>query len=183
MTRRMPSLVETLIESPDWEGSDLPALAERAAQATLGHLGLTPEAYCVSLLGCDDSRIAALNADFRGKPAPTNVLSWPSEDRAAEFSGEEPELPEGDPEDPLELGDIAIAHGVCAREAEAAGKPLSDHVSHLLVHGILHLLGYDHVDDADAALMESREVAILALMGVPDPYADDAYADGAEPSP
>ena len=171
MTRRMPPLVETLIESPDWATCDLQGLAERAGRATLASLGLDPDGFAISLMGCDDARIAGLNAAFRDKPTPTNVLSWPSEDRAPDFVGDMPDLPEGDAEDPLELGDIAIAHDVCAREAAAAALPFEDHVTHLLVHGVLHLLGFDHVEDEDAALMESREVAILAGLGVPDPYA------------
>ncbi|MCA8878509.1 MAG: rRNA maturation RNase YbeY [Rhodobacteraceae bacterium] len=170
----MEPLVETLIESPEWAECDLSGLAERAARATLAALGLDPSGFAISLLGCDDSRIAELNAEFRGKPVPTNVLSWPSEDRAAAAAGQEPDLPDADLADPVELGDVAIAHGVCAREAAAAGRRFDDHVAHLLVHGVLHLLGYDHVEDADATLMEGREVAILATMGVPDPYADGA---------
>ena len=174
----MRHLVETLIDSPDWEDCDLPLLAEAAGRASLSSLGLDPEGYAISLLGCDDDRIAGLNAEFRGKPAPTNVLSWPSEDRAPDFVGDIPEPPEGDPADPLELGDIAIAWGVCAREAAAAGRRFDHHVSHLLVHGVLHLLGYDHVEDEDAALMERREVEILAALGVPDPYAEGNPDDG-----
>ncbi|MBL9058760.1 MAG: rRNA maturation RNase YbeY [Mangrovicoccus sp.] len=181
----MRHLVETLIDSPDWEDCDLPLLAEAAGRASLSSLGLDPAGFAISLLGCDDDRIAGLNAEFRGKPAPTNVLSWPSEERAPEFVGDTPDLPEGDPADPLELGDIAIAWGVCAREAAAAGRRFDHHVSHLLVHGVLHLLGYDHVEDEDAALMERREVEILAVLGVPDPYADGNTEEGAggDPSP
>jgi probable rRNA maturation factor len=118
-----------------------------------------------------EADVAALNADFRGKPQPTNVLSWPTEDRAADAPGAMPDLPEaGDADDPEELGDIAIAWETCAREAADQGKPMGDHVTHLVVHGILHLLGFDHIDDADAALMEGIETRILASMGVPDPY-------------
>ena len=95
-----------------------------------------------------------------------------------EYVGEAPDLPEGDPDDPLELGDIAIAHGVCTCEAAAAGRPFDWHVTHLLVHGVLHLLGYDHVEDEDAALMERIEVEILAALGVPDPYAEGNPDDG-----
>ncbi|WP_374395524.1 rRNA maturation RNase YbeY, partial [Tabrizicola sp.] len=102
---------------------------------------------------------------------PTNVLSWPSEERAAEVVGEAPDLPEpGEADDPESLGDIAIAWETCAREAEAQGKPMADHVTHLLVHGVLHLLGYDHIEEEDAALMEGLEVRILASLGVSDPY-------------
>ena len=164
-------LVETVIEDVRWEAFGLEGLAERAARAVLAGLDLPAEGFSISLMGCDDVRIAALNADFRGKPQPTNVLSWPSEERAAEFAGEAPDLPEpGEADDPESLGDIAIAWETCAREAEEQGKPMADHVTHLLVHGVLHLLGYDHIEDEDAALMEGLEVRILASLGVSDPY-------------
>ncbi|WP_374437016.1 rRNA maturation RNase YbeY [Tabrizicola sp.] len=164
-------LVETVIEDARWEAFGLAALAERAGRAALAAVGLPVEGFQVSLMGCDDARIAVLNADFRGKPQPTNVLSWPSEERGAEFVGEVPEAPEpGEAEDPESLGDIAIAYETCAREAEDQGKPMVDHVTHLIVHGVLHLLGYDHVEEEDAAVMEAIEVRILASLGVSDPY-------------
>lgn len=170
----MPPLVDTLIEDPAWDAVGLAALAEGAATATLRHLGLDPAGHEISLMGCDDARIAALNAEFRGKPTPTNVLSWPSEDRAPDSPGVAPALPEAGQGKATELGDIALAYGVCATEANVAGIPLHAHVSHLIVHGVLHLLGYDHIDDADADLMEALESAILGDMGVPDPYRDGA---------
>jgi probable rRNA maturation factor len=164
-------MVETVIEDPRWQTFGLAALAERAATAALTGVGVAAEGFSVSIMGCDDVRIAALNADFRGKPQPTNVLSWPSEERGAEFVGEAPEPPQpGGADDPDSLGDIAIAWETCAREAEDQGKSMVDHVTHLLVHGTLHLLGYDHVEDEDAALMEALEVRILATLGVSDPY-------------
>ena len=164
-------LVETVIEDARWEGFDLAALGERAGRAVLEGLGLPATGFSISLMGCDDARIAVLNADFRGKPQPTNVLSWPSDERGAEFVGEAPEPPEpGAAEEPESLGDIAIAWETCAREAEAQDKPMADHVTHLIVHGVLHLLGYDHIEDEDAALMEGLEVRILASLGVSDPY-------------
>ena len=164
-------LVETVIEDARWKAFGLDPMAQGAAGAVLAALGLPKAGFQISLLGCDDARIATLNADFRGKPTPTNVLSWPSEDRAAEFVGEAPEPPEpGTADDPETLGDIAIAWETCAGEAEAQGKPMADHVMHLIVHGTLHLLGYDHVEDEDAGLMERLEVQILASLGVSDPY-------------
>ncbi len=164
-------LVEIVIEDARWEGFGLAPLAEAAARAALAGLGLAADGFQISLLACDDARIAVLNADFRGKPTPTNVLSWPSEERAAEFVGEEPERPEaGTAEEPEELGDIAIAWETCAREAAEQGKSMEAHVAHLVVHAVLHLLGYDHIEDEDAALMEGHEVRILASMGLPDPY-------------
>ena len=167
----MNTLVETVIEDARWQAFGLDQAAERAARAVLAGLGLPEAGFQISVLGCDDARIAVLNADFRGKPQPTNVLSWPSDERAAEVIGAEPERPEpGTPDDPESLGDIAIAWETCAREADEQGKPMADHVLHLMVHGVLHLLGYDHVEDEDATLMEAHEVRILAQLGVSDPY-------------
>ncbi len=106
----MEQLVDTVIEEPRWETAGLDALAERAAQAVLAELGLGTDGFLICVMGCDDDRIAVLNTDFRGKPAPTNVLSWPSGDRAPDAPGLAPDLPEpGDSDDPEELGDIAIA--------------------------------------------------------------------------
>jgi probable rRNA maturation factor len=164
-------LVDTVIEDARWEAFGLGPLAERAVRAALAGLGLPVAGLQISLLGCDDARIAVLNADFRGKPQPTNVLSWPSEERGGEVLGDAPKPPEPGPaDDPESLGDIAIAWETCAREAEEQGKPVTDHVTHLIVHGVLHLLGYDHTGDEEAALMEGQEVRILASLGVSDPY-------------
>jgi probable rRNA maturation factor len=171
MTAPMEMLVDTVIEEPRWETAGLDALADRAARAVLAELGLAPDGFLICVMGCDDDRIAALNADFRGKPVPTNVLSWPSEDRAPDAPGDVPEQPEpGDSDDPAELGDIAIAWGVCQAEAAAQGKPFADHVTHLIAHGVLHLLGYDHMTEEDAALMEGIEVRALARLGIANPY-------------
>lgn len=166
--------IDVLIEDDGWRALDIETLAMRAAQETLARLGLDPDRFGVSLLACDDLRIAALNADFRGKPVPTNVLSWPAEDRAPPHPGTAPDRPDPapDPQGTEELGDIAIALQTCLAEAAAAQKSPGDHVTHLLVHGVLHLLGYDHICDADAALMEGLEVEILATLGVADPYSD-----------
>lgn len=162
--------VELTIEDPAWKTLDLQALADRAAAATLAHLGLDPARCDIALLACDDARIAALNADFRDKPTPTNVLSWPAEDLAPDIPGARPDLPEPDFTGEIALGDIAIAYGTCAREAEEQGKSLADHTTHLIVHGVLHLLGYDHIRDLDATLMEGLEVEILGRLGLDDPY-------------
>lgn len=160
--------IDILFEDDRWETVELAGLAERAAEVTLAHLGLDPEAWEIAILACDDARIATLNEEFRDKPTPTNVLSWPSEERAPEAPGAVPDLP-APGQDP-ELGDIAIAYDTCQREAAAAGKPMADHVTHLVVHALLHLLGYDHLRDQDATLMEATEVAILGKLGLPDPY-------------
>lgn len=162
--------IDILIEDPAWDGAGIEALAAEACAATLDALGLVPDHFAVSLLACGDARIAELNAEFRGKPAPTNVLSWPAEEHELEPGGM-PALPAPDPAGPpRELGDVAIAFQTCAREAAEQGKPLADHLRHLLVHATLHLLGFDHIRDADAAVMEALETRILARLGVPDPY-------------
>jgi probable rRNA maturation factor len=156
--------VDVILEDDRWTKLGLTALADRAVQATLDHIGLKSEVWEVSLLACDDARITILNGEFRTKPQATNVLSWPSEDRAN--PGKTPELPTGDPE----LGDIAIAYETCMAEAKTGGKSPEDHVTHLIIHGLLHLLGYDHLSDDDAHLMESLEIAILWKLGLPNPY-------------
>lgn len=161
------AVADCVIEDDRWSDAGLEALAARAVAATLGWAGLG--GGTVVVLGCDDARIAALNADFRGKPQATNVLSWPSAAPAPRAPGATPALPDDD-----ELGDIAIAYDTCRAEAAAQAKPFDDHVTHLLVHAVLHLLGHDHDNDADADLMEGAERAILSGLGIPDPYASDA---------
>jgi probable rRNA maturation factor len=108
----------------------------------------------VTILLSGDKKLAALNHDFRGKAKPTNVLSFPGRDGYA--------------------GDIAIAYGVTAAEAKGAGKKFIDHAAHLVVHGVLHLAGYDHERPKDAAVMEPLEVKVLARLGIADPYAAQA---------
>ena len=159
--------IDIVIEDDRWISAGLDPLAARATGAALAHLGLDPAAWEIAILACDDARIAELNAGFRGKPQPTNVLSWPSEERAAAADGGRPLPPESD--EPA-LGDIAIAWETCTREAAEFGRPFDHHVTHLLVHATLHLLGYDHLRPKDADLMEGLEVEILATLGVPDPY-------------
>lgn len=158
-------MIDVILEGGDWNEKALTGWAERASDATLQHLGLNPWAYEIVLLACDDARITELNGDFRDKPQATNVLSWPSEERAADTPGGTPAAPEDE-----ELGDMALAYETCAREAKDQNKPFETHVTHLLVHGTLHLLGYDHISDEDAALMEGLEVEILGKLGIPDPY-------------
>ncbi|MEM9351011.1 MAG: rRNA maturation RNase YbeY [Pseudomonadota bacterium] len=155
--------LEVVLEDEHWDALEL--LAARAVPALFEHLGVSGD---VVVMGCDDARIAGLNADFRGKPAPTNVLSWPSEERGADEDGDQPRAPTLE-----ELGDIALAYGTCAREAAEQGKAFEDHVTHLIVHGVLHLLGYDHERDGDAALMEGIETQILGNLGIDNPYSFD----------
>ena len=167
----MEPVVDCVIEDPRWQAFGLGPLALRAVEATLSDLKLPEAGFTLALMACDDRRIATLNAEFCGKPTPTNVLSWPGEELAPEAEGDLPDSPEpGTADDPESVGDIAIAWETCAREAAEAGKPMADHVTHLVVHGLLHCLGYDHIRDGDAALMEATEVRILATLGLSDPY-------------
>lgn len=158
--------VDCLVEDRRW--GDIDTLAEAATDAVFERLGIEPSVFEVSLLACSDARISVLNEDFRGKPQPTNVLSWPSDERGAAVDGEMPLPPRVGRDN--ELGDIAIAYDTCAREAAEAGKTMRDHTLHLLVHGTLHLLGFDHERDRDATLMEGLETEILGKMGLGDPY-------------
>ena len=145
--------IEVLVEGEGWDSAppDAQGLALRAASAALAAAGASGS---LAILLADDARLAALNTAFRSKSGPTNVLSFPA-----------PANPGG------WLGDVALAFETCRREAEAQGKRLEHHLQHLVAHGVLHLVGYDHEGDADAAEMEALEVKILAGLGAPDPYA------------
>ena len=134
------------------------ALAEEAAHAALDAADAAGEGEIVVLL-TNDAEVQALNARFRGKDAPTNVLSFPAPATAVGS-----------------LGDIALALGVCTREAGEQGKALAFHFQHLVAHGVLHILGYDHEDDGEAEVMEAIERAVMARLGAPDPYAPVAGA-------
>ena len=152
----------------DWPGeADWEALAERAAAAAvsvapeLGHARLS-----ASLLFTSDAEVQLLNAEWRGKDKPTNVLSFPMLER-----GELLALAADGP--PEMLGDIALALETCAREAAEKAVPLADHAAHLIIHGLLHLAGHDHeTSSADATEMEALEIKALASMGIADPYGD-----------
>ena len=147
-------MIDIEIEDAAWSAAlpDAEILARTAAQATLDSEGATSEG--VTLLLTDDESVRDLNARFREQDKPTNVLSFPAPANPAQF-----------------LGDVALAYGVCAREAAEQGKPLAHHLQHLVAHGVLHLLGYDHIGDDEAEAMEGLERVILASLGVPDPYA------------
>ena len=163
-------MLEIDIESDEeWDSStDWSLLVRRAAESALAESafprlakGARPVEISVRLTG--DEEVRALNSEWRGKDKPTNVLSFPmtEADELAHSDGEGPELM---------LGDIVLARGVCEREAAEKAVPVETHATHLLVHGTLHLLGYDHLDDEEAADMESREVRALARLGISDPY-------------
>lgn len=167
----MADLVDVLIEDKRWHGAELNNLAQKWVPAVLSHFDLAANRYSVSVLGCDDKRIATLNTEFRDKPVPTNVLSWPALDLPRPQSGRPPQLPRARSIEMLqELGDIAISFDTCVAEAEKAGIDIQAHVAHLLVHSTLHLLGYDHIVTKDAVQMEGLERQVLAAGGLPDPY-------------
>jgi probable rRNA maturation factor len=166
--------IAVAIEADGWSGAlpDPEALVAEAAFAALSAACPDLGPATISLLLADDQAVSALNRDWRGKDGPTNVLSFPATETRA---GEIPE-PEFDGV-PLELGDIALAFETCQREATAQLKTLADHTRHLTVHGVLHLLGYDHVVEAEAEQMEALETRILAGLGVADPYAAEKLGD------
>lgn len=166
--------INVMVASQAWTRAlrSAAAVCRRAAQSALEGTALEGAALEaltsrqpleLSILLATDNAVRKLNALYRGKDKATNVLSFPvALDEKQSF------VPAGEP---LMLGDIAIAYGVTAREAKADGKTVAAHLSHLVIHGVLHLLGYDHEDEKDAVTMERRERKILARLGISDPYA------------
>ncbi|KLE35069.1 rRNA maturation RNase YbeY [Aurantiacibacter luteus] len=153
------------IDIEDWPAGEWPDLAERAAEAVAAVAPvLANPRLVVSVLFTSDEEVHALNREWRGRDKPTNVLSFPMLERIdlVHLSLDGP---------PEMLGDIALAHATCAREAEAKDLPLEHHAAHLIVHGLFHLAGHDHeISEADADAMEALEVKALALMGIANPY-------------
>lgn len=145
--------VDLRIADIAWEALEQPAdLARRALASAAQSLG-EPVEGDVAILLTDDLEMRRLNRDWRGKDKATDVLSFPAD-------GFEPGY----------LGDIALGHGVCARDAAARGTRFEAHVTHLIIHGFLHLMGHDHENDGEARIMEALEVSALARLGLPDPY-------------
>ena len=152
-------------QATDWE-----ALAARAAQAA-AHVApeLAHDHLLVSVVLGDDAEVHTLNKQWRAKDKPTNVLSFPMLSREQVLHAAANEANEG------MLGDLILAHGVCAREAADKAIAIEDHAAHLIVHGLLHLAGHDHeTGEAAAQAMEALETKALALMGIADPYCDAA---------
>ena len=142
----------------------------RAALAAFAASSAAPDAPCeVTLVLTDDDEMRELNRTWRGKDSSTNVLSFPVGEPVGEAHGE-----------PSPLGDIVLAGEAVIEEAKVKGIPAADHAAHLVVHGMLHLLGFDHERDADAERMESLETKVLAGLGIADPYAGDALPVAAE---
>jgi probable rRNA maturation factor len=157
--RRSPASVAVVVAAPEWNRRlrAAPRIVRQAARAALGSARRPPGELSVVLA---DNRLSRrLNRTWRGKDKPTNVLSFPA-------SGDAPRGA------PRLLGDVVLAGGVVAAEAEAQGKRLSAHVTHLVVHGVLHLLGHDHERERDAERMEALEIRILRRLGVANPYED-----------
>ena len=150
----MTLTIDIAIEHEAWSAlGDLGALARRATEAALAAGDTTlPAGAELSLVLCDDAFIRDLNQRWRGKDKATNVLSFPGAD-------------------PSMLGDIVVAYETCAREATGEGRPLADHLAHMIVHGVFHLVGFDHEDDDEADDMERREAAALSQLGIASPYA------------
>ena len=153
--------------STGWDELARAAATAAIAESAFPQLGQGERAVELSIRLTSDAEVHALNAEWRGKDKPTNVLSFPmaAPDELGSATGDGPELM---------LGDIILARGVCAEEAADKAIPLEQHATHLVVHGTLHLLGYDHIDEAGAADMELREVRALARLGIADPYGDCA---------
>ncbi len=147
--------------SPLWRRAlpEAGRVCERAARAALAGAGSPRRQAELAIVLADDGLVRMLNRDWRGRDAPTNVLSF-----AAGEGGPAP------PDAPLLLGDVVLAFETVAAEARAQGKPLADHLAHLVVHGVLHLLGFDHEIAAEARRMEALETRVLAGLGVADPY-------------
>ncbi|WP_044564243.1 rRNA maturation RNase YbeY [Azospirillum sp. B4] len=172
------------VEAGDWQAAipgveDLVTAAARRALRQA--LAVDAEALPVgdgevSILLSDNAAVRVLNHQYRGKDKPTNVLSFPMlpEGDGEEDGDDDVEFPEGMERPPYLLGDIILAYETLMTEAAEQNKPVANHLTHLVIHGVLHLLGYDHIEDAEAETMERLETVILADMGIADPYRDGA---------
>lgn len=152
--------IDIAIEDLGWHNHpDLPELIEKAVKASIEHAKLEfPDDAELSILLTNDDQMKLLNKQWRQKNAATNVLSFPGSD-----------VQPGEPADGL-IGDIVVAYRTVSSEAEANNIPFSDHFCHLVIHGFLHLFGYDHQNGRDAECMEALERKALAALGIPDPY-------------
>ncbi len=165
-------IVETDVVAGDWPALAWPALADAAVRGALaqtphGHLAGGAIGVEVGIRLTDDAEVQTLNRDYRGKDRPTNVLSFPmvQEDLLEGLANSD----DGE----VLLGDIVLAAETCAREAAEKGWALPDYAQHLIVHGLLHLLGYDHeLGESQAVAMEALESAACRALGLPEPYAD-----------
>ena len=163
MTLFVLPISEVLVTADCWQAeAGAEAVIQRAIAAAAEIADADVGEAELAVMLTDDSGIRTLNGNWRGIDKPTNVLSFPAlQPTGARKPGDAPRM----------LGDIAIAYQTLRREADEEQKPFNHHLSHLAVHGFLHLIGYDHDNDADAEAMESLEIEILAQLGIPDPYA------------
>jgi probable rRNA maturation factor len=160
---------EVLVVADDWQAEpDAEAVIHRAIAAAAEIADADTGEAELAVMLTDDAGIRTLNSNWRGIDKPTNVLSFPALP---------PTGATGADDAPRMLGDIAIAYQTTRKEADDEQKPFAHHLSHLAVHGFLHLIGYDHENDADAATMEALETEILAQLGIPDPYAERERMD------
>ena len=159
--------VDLVMEDARWKKLNLLQIANAAFKETLSQLNLRSENFICCILACNSKKIKGLNAQFRGKNNSTNVLSFPSTHEIYEvrnISKFESKI------DTFELGDIAIAYEICKKEADISKIDFEDHVYHLIIHSVLHLLGFDHEEEKNAAEMEKIEVQVLAKLGITSPY-------------
>jgi probable rRNA maturation factor len=164
MARSAAPISEVLVTADCWQAEpDAEAVIERAIAAAAGFVDADVAEAELAVMLTDDAGIRTLNRNWRGIDKPTNVLSFPALQTNA---------PRGADDPPRMLGDIAIAYETTHREADEEQKPFDDHLSHLAVHGFLHLIGYDHETDEEAETMEGLEREILSQLGIPDPYAE-----------
>lgn len=149
----------------DWDRIGANAAAAAVAQTPFGDLAQAEAVIEIAVRLTDNAEVHQLNSQYRQKDKPTNVLSFPMIEPDLI-----PVLTRNSDDGEVILGDIVLAHGVCAAEADEKGISVADHATHLIVHGVLHLLGYDHQGDSEAEAMESMERAALETLGIPDPY-------------
>ena len=159
--------VDLIMEEARWKTLNLLQIANAAFKATLSQLNLRSENFICCIFACSSKKIKGLNAQFRGKNISTNVISFPS---TPDICGVKSCSKLEDNVDPFELGDIAIAYDVCKKEADVSKIDFEHHVYHLIIHSVLHLLGYDHEEEKNAAKMEKIEVQVLAKLGITNPY-------------
>ena len=150
--------IDLAIMSNDWEGA-LPEVASLAQRAARTAWAATGKGYAVevSVVLSDDANVKRLNSDYRGYDQATNILSFPMQERM-------------EPDGPLHLGDIILSYEMVSREAARDRKSMGSHLSHLVVHGLLHLLGHSHSDEAEALKMEGIELDVMLALGYPNPY-------------
>ncbi len=156
---------------PIWGDGDWQVICDKSVMAGLNvapfpRLTETAASVCISIRFAENEEVHTLNRDYRGKDQPTNILSFPMVQR------DMLEMVANTDDGEILLGDMILAQETCAREAQEKAISLPQHVAHLIVHGTLHLLGFDHMNDSEAEAMEALEVKALASMGLPNPYSD-----------